>query len=286
MLEIFRGITPEGLAALLPSLRMGRPLEVSSMRKSPNPVELATRGWWVLPSNDEGAAQSCGPLADAIEQLVDRGLPAVAIYAFDDVWALGDTVRLAVSQSLGAPYVLVEDIWAFLVPRGEAGWPPHRGLSTLLDRNRPEYVNVWIALRDAELNRSCMHFLPLSADPSYPLDLTATSVPPESVEAAPVAAGTALVWNANTLHWGGRCDASAVGARVSCTFSLCREDAVGRMAVRPIEPNTLTPWERLDIIARQILIYGADQADVSCDVRAWAATTAAISQQMRPPRDP
>lgn len=280
MLEIFRKLTPDGLAALLPSLPMGQPLQMPPMREISDAVELTTRGWVVLRPRDDRAAPSSGLLADAIEQLVELGLPAVAIYAFDDVWAFGSAVRAAVSRTLDTPYALVEDVWAFLVRRGAEGWAPHRGLSTPLDRSRPEFLNVWIALRDAELNRSCMHFVPLSADPAYPSNLTIDDVPPDAIEASPIRAGGALVWNANTLHWGGRCDASAAGARVSCTFSLCREDAVDRMGMRVIDPTKLTPWERVDVIARQIVIYGGGQTDVSDDVRAWAVTTAAISQRI------
>jgi hypothetical protein len=288
MQEAFKHLRPDWLAHAVPGLHIGalaRPAGPPPASEPSFSSALASRGWAALPhlASDESARS----LATTIDRLIADGLPPVAAYGFDETWMLGLEVRDRVARALGHEYALVEDVWAFLVRPGASGWPPHRGVSAhVLDRQCPEYLNVWIALSDAPSDRSCMHFLPLDVDARYPAEL---EVEPEATAGgapAPVSAGTALVWNANTLHWGGPCARDAAGPRVSCTFSLCRRDAAALPALGPVhelDERSLTPWERIDIIARQIEIYGANEVDVSDAVRAWAKTTAALSRRMAPP---
>lgn len=214
-------------------------------------------------------------LVAAIHGAVAAGLPAVVVYAFDEPWALGEAVRSSISRAFERTYALVADVWAFRVAPATAGWPPHRGVAdATLERAVPEVLNVWVALTDAGVERSCMHAVLLHDDPAYPdqLDSVAISIP----RPFPVAAETALVWNANLLHWGGACAADAAGPRVSITFTLVRADALERFAWPPVEIGALHLAARLDLIASQIVTYGAGQTDVSPEILDWAYATCAL----------
>lgn len=224
----------------------------------------------------------CAALVRAVEALRARELPAPFVYAFDEVWSIGQTLQERISAVVGHDYRLVEDIWAWhIVPGSGRGWPAHRGIAyERFDRDAPEIINTWVALTDVTADRACMHAVPLDDDPGYPDALDELDAPLASVRALPVAAGDALFWNANVLHWGGRCSARAAGPRVSCSFTLCRADAAARFPdlklLRPLAELDLTA--RMDALARMVLVYGgADRGDVSDVVQEWAALTHALA---------
>lgn len=232
------------------------------------------------------ARPECAPLRAAVDAVVADGLPGVLVYLFDETWSLGEGVRDAMTTLLGAEYVLAADAWAWsLPPGGGRGWPAHRGISdVVLDRERPEMLNVWIALSDASLDRACMSFVALGDDPGYPSSLASIDVPAESAIPVPVAASTVLAWNANVLHWGGECRASAAGPRTSCSFTLVRRDAVARIGMTVLDARDLDVARRLDLVAAQIVTYGDGQADVNSDVLSWARAAAAFGQVARKDR--
>ena len=237
-------------------------------------VWLARDG--VAPLREAADAAVCAALVRGIEALRKRDLPAAFIYAFDEPWTIGERVRLRIAALVGSDYRLVEDVWAWHVPPGTGGWPPHRGIADVrLDREAPEVLNVWVALSEVTTDRACIHAVPLDEDPGYPDALERLDAPLASVRALPVNAGDALFWNANTLHWGGRCAPRAEGPRVSCSFTLCRADAVDRFAeLRLLPPlETFDHAARMDAVARMILLYGDGQPDVTNVVREWATLT-------------
>jgi hypothetical protein len=274
--------TSGDLRAICPDLELSE-----NARESGNGIG---RAWFVTEGANEslardglallagpGARETCASLVRAIDALHDRALPAVFVYAFDEPWALGEQARACVTARLARDYVLVEDVWAWRVARGRDGWPPHRGIEdVVLDRDAPEILNVWIALSDAAVDRACMHIVPLGDDPGYPARLRCVDARPEAVRAVPARAGDALFWNANVLHWGGRCEADAAGSRVSCSFTLCRKDALGRFPhLIPLDLTaTLDLRARTDLIAHMVVLYGsADRGEVSPVIREWATLT-------------
>ena len=234
---------------------------------------------------DAGVASGeiCQILLAAIEALHGRGLPATFVYAFDEPWNIGARLRDAISAMLGHEYTLVEDVWAWLVAPGSAGWPAHRGVShVLLDRDGPEVLNVWVALTDVTADRACMHAVPLADDPAYPGALETLDLPTSSTRAMPVRAGDALFWNANVLHWGGHCALDAAGPRASCSFTLCRTDSLDQFPeLRPLPAlSELDLAARMDVLARMVLLYGgADRGDVRGVVREWAGITHALASR-------
>jgi hypothetical protein len=226
----------------------------------------------------------CAALVRAIEALRARELPATFVYAFDETWAMGQTLEARISALVGHEYRLVEDVWAWhIAPGSGRGWPAHRGVShVVLDRDAPEVLNVWVALTDVATDRACMHAIPLDEDPGYPNALSGLDAALESVRAMPAAAGDALFWNANVLHWGGRCAARAIGPRVSCSFTLCRADAAARFPdLRPlVSLEELDLAARMNAVARMVLLYGATHPeDVRGVVREWASLTHALASR-------
>ena len=216
-------------------------------------------------------------LAGAITSLVEGGLPAVFVYLLDETWRLGDRLRARVSTMLGRPYVLAEDGWAWWLPPGSGrGWTAHRDDRRLLDRKAPERVNVWLALTDATAERACIHAVPLDDDPGYP-ENERRDAPLEAARALPVAAGTALAWNANLLHWGAACAARAPGPRIAVSFTMVRAGAEARLRIGTLSGDAPDPLGRVDMIAGLIDTY-RDKGlwDVTSEVAAWASATSAL----------
>jgi len=237
---------------------------------------LAEEGYGQLPGVE--TPERCAPIAQAIDRVLSAGLPAVFVYVADLLWALGERIRAEVSALLGRDYRLLADVWAWRIDRGQRGWPPHRGsASVVLDRHAPELLNVWVAISDVDADRSCIHVIPLPEDSGYPGHLERTTAPLESVRALPVAAGSALFWNANTLHWGGACASRARGSRYSCSFSLVREDAVDLLGSPTVRVDRLDPRARVDLVASQIVTYGEGKPDVAAEVLEWARATCALN---------
>jgi hypothetical protein len=264
------------LAKLAPALTISASVPVAT-GGAPSPeatMGLAAEGFASLTRTiPDGLAEALVLAAGALRA---RDLPASFLYAFDAPWTIGEQLRERIGTMLGGAYLLVEDVWAWHVPPGSGGWPPHRGIADVqLDRERPEILNVWIALSDVPVDRACMHVVPLDEDLGYPNTLAKLDAPLATVRALPASAGDALFWNANILHWGGRCAERASGARVSCSFSLCRADAIERFPALALVPPlaTLDLGARMDALARMIRLYGEDQPDVSAAVREWANLT-------------
>lgn len=268
ILEHVRALVPE----LSISAHIKRPVRWSAEDAS-QAGALAVNGYATLLN---GAPQPTA-LVHGIGRLVDDGLPAVFAYLFDDAWSLGESLRARLSEMLGRPYALAEDGWSWQVEPGQDGWSAHRDDSRLLDRTAPERVNVWVALTDAPVDRSCIHVVPLNDDEHYPNALSRSEAPAAQTRQLPVAAGTALAWNANLLHWGGRCAPEATGPRVAISYTLVRINAADQMQIPLLDLDKLSPERRLDTIAWFITKYDHKTLlDVSTDVHAWAKATCTL----------
>lgn len=260
------------IGSLRPEHSEGRPADRG---QEADRTWLPTEGLGVLRKVAE--RDTCAALARGVGSLVARDLPASFVYAFDEAWLIGDRIRERVATLFGHEYVLLEDLYAWQIPPGSSGWPPHRGISEMvLDRAAPEIVNVWVALGDVAADQACMHAVPLAEDPGYPHALGNLDAPASSVRALPVSAGDALFWNANVIHWSGRCAERAPAPRVSCSFTLCRSDGASRFpALIPLRPlDELDLAARMDAVARMLLLYGAaDRGNVRGVIREWATLT-------------
>jgi hypothetical protein len=276
--------SPDALLQIATELQIGQ--AEPRFGAVPAPAGDAAERRWLVRDGFAGAAAAApaevaAALVRGIRALRERGLPATFIYAFDEMWAVGELVRDRIAAITGRSYMLVEDAWAWEIPPGEGGWPPHRGIGHVrLDREAPEILDVWVALSDASAERACMHAVPLDDDPGYPDTLERVDAPLAAGRALPMRAGDALFWNANVLHWGGRCAPRAAGPRVSGSFTLCRSDAAGAFPeLVGLPALARLPFERrMDLVARMILLYGLHAPpDVSGVVREWAAITHGLS---------
>ncbi len=282
--DFFRKLSPAGLAELLPDLSLGQ---------AGRETHEAPPAWTELRGADRlggllGPAE-VSRLGEGIARLARAALPPVLLYAFDDPWRGGERLRGAVSERFGAPYEILDDVWAFRVAAGATGWAPHRGTSLRLDRQAPEILNAWIAVSDAPVERACMWLVPLDDDP-HAGDLEQISVEPALFRPCPLPAGDALVWNANTLHAGGTCAAGAA-PRLSLTFTLLRSDHAREGDPLLGDGRVVAPeddaWRRLELVARQLLVYGSrdgGQPDVSAELLMWARATISLGNQVRGPR--
>lgn len=282
--------SPHALAVAAPTLHVSAslPHQTAAVEPPPGGLEerrgLADRGFAAARGAIDGRTSLA--MALGVEALRERSLPASFVYAFDEPWMIGEQIRQQMSHRLGHDYRLVEDVWAWHVPPGQNGWPPHRGVYDVrLDRDAPEILNTWVALSEVPADRACIHIVPLEEDASYPRALERVDVPTSAGQALPADPGDVLFWNANVLHWGGRCSERATGPRISCSFTLCRGDAVGRFPriqiLRPLSELDLTA--RVDAIARMVTTYGKHQPDVSETVRQWASLTVALTSRVGSP---
>lgn len=260
--------------ALAPTLPIGDDAPVPA-RVAPVPP-WTSAGFVVVP--DVVPAALVAPMAAAIRGLVDAGLPPVFAYVFDPFWHVATRLTPLADAVLGA-HDLLADVWAWLVPCGEgnAGWPAHRGSYTLDGAGgRPAMLNAWIALSEATRANGCMHVVPLDRDPNYPArldDLSAT----EGAVALEVAPGTALVWDANALHWGGASSAEAREPRISFSYTFrARGQRPG-----PRLPSRLDFRSRLDVIASQILVYGDLDPTLPEAIAVWARGVAHMQRLAR-----
>jgi ectoine hydroxylase-related dioxygenase (phytanoyl-CoA dioxygenase family) len=204
--------------------------------------------------------------------LVASGVPPLFAYVYDAFWTPGARLLPLLAPTLEVPELL-DDVWAWLLPAtaGARGWAPHRGNSVLerRDDGRPLMLNVWIALTDTDADHACMHLVPKTKDPDYPHALRQSTGVAQGVP-VPLRAGSALLWDANVLHWGGTMSPDARRPRASFSYTVRAADAPPLV---PPQRTTASHEERLGTIARQILRYEPQAKELGALVRQWAAIT-------------
>jgi hypothetical protein len=212
-------------------------------------------------------------LARAITMLHSRELHPTFVYVYDEAWNVLDALRPHLSSLLGDNFDVLADFWAWYIdPRTDrGGWPIHRGwYEDVRDATgKPSLVNVWVALTDATERNACIHLVPLARDPHHPGDLHNLTSLEDHALVLPIAAGDALVWNANAAHWGGTCDPSFDQPRISMSFTV-RRCAPPAQDFRTIGPP-LAFRQRLDLIADQFEVYGGQELTADRPEMRWAA---------------
>ncbi|WP_256081936.1 phytanoyl-CoA dioxygenase family protein [Massilia sp. YIM B04103] len=216
-----------------------------------------------------------GRLAQAISGLVQRGIPPVFCMVYDAFWQMFAPLDPVLRQLLGERYQMMPtDIWAWHVPprEGASGWGPHRDLphpeATGAD-GRPRLVNIWLPLTDVGPHNACMYVLPQHLDPTLGADDAARELDLSdwhNIRALPAQAGTALGWNTQVLHWGGRSSALATQPRISVGIYFHNRDCdlhrlnpdTARNGFSSVDfwPGLQLPFEtRLQAIAGAIYMY-------------------------------
>jgi len=229
-------------------------------------------------------------LSEGVTALVAAGLPPLLVLAFDEAWWVQAAVHAHVRAALPGHAVALNDWAVFHVPPAgaeggaAAGWPPHRdrpstpGAASLNAAGAPRYVTCWLPLTPATPETSCLHFLPVGADPGFhapappppgacPLVAALRGEPAQHqrVVALPAAPGALLAFGSRTLHWGSAPPPPLPSAppkppRQALSFALAEEGfepPAWRCAAGGGAPRALA--ERVALAAAQALVY-ADQA--------------------------
>lgn len=214
-------------------------------------------------------------LARVVGNLVRQGMPPVFCLVYDEFWNMFAGLDPLLRALLGDGYgIMPTDIWAWHVApsEGASGWGPHRDLprpEAVRPDGSPRLLNVWLPLTDVGPDNACMYVLPAHLDPNFPEHVDGGEFGLsdwQNIRALPADAGSALGWNTQVLHWGGRCSARATAPRISVGIyfhgadcDLHRLDpAVARRGFDslPFGSGFALPFEaRLQAIAGAIYMY-------------------------------
>ena len=145
----------------------------------------------------------------AIDAVRAAGWPPVFAMVSDDFWHCGriDPIARVLRARLGPGYRQIPHYWVHIVRAvdGAAGWLPH------FDGLMNGRVSVWMALADATLENGCIYLVPPNLLPDSFRMRKPASVPMIDASKAmhatlpmPAAAGSALGWDFDVFHWGGR----------------------------------------------------------------------------------
>lgn len=220
------------------------------------PRRLVHRGYFQMP--DAVSAAAAATLAAGITTLRDSGWMPAFCFVYDEYWSLFWQVRQALALTLGEDYRMMPSMWAWYVETsdGDSGWRPHRdrGRETLRADLTPTAMTVWIPLTDATPDNGCMHLIPAHLDPEYE-DNASTKAKLHDIRSLPVPAGTALAWNHNVLHWGGRSSDYAPHPRISVSVEFQSGD-VPAWDPPVLDPHVLPSFEqRIAMICKGLLQY-------------------------------
>merc|ERR1712224_192438 len=192
------------------------------------------------------------------------------------------------------------DIVGFLVdPKTTKGFSPHRDRQPedWMPRGVPEsvpgtfksdgiakYITIWVALTDANVDNSCLHYIPRSCDPGYttgdaedadPLALCfSEKAAYQNIRAAPVGAGGCTFHTHRTIHWGNSGRPSYVGEpRIALSFGFsCPEFEPPYFSPKtlPFPPVSL----RAALASAQVLNYATLAAG---DAKGWVALAGSMA---------
>jgi hypothetical protein len=209
--------------------------------------------------SDEELGALAPKIADTIKRCVDRGLPAVFVWLYDEPWQCFGRLRPVIGNFLGPDYKMLPDFWAWHVDpkRAEAGWAPHvdrTRQSPLAADGTPLSLTCWIPLSEANPLNSCIYVVPAYLDPFYNRPSARSAPPrPETIRALPAKAGDYLIWNQAVLHWGSGSSEFADAARMSMAIEFQRGD------IDPFNVPLLDAIPdftgRLNLLGKQILQY-------------------------------
>ena len=222
-------------------------------------------------------ATALAPLNAIVDAVVAADWPPVFAFVFDALWSTvrGAAVRAVLDRTLGAATRQVPHVWVHVVPAvaGARGWAPHKdgGLAA----RSPSRLSIWIALTEASIDNGCMHVLPRShpaarvLDGNWHADTISVAQAVELLSGAralPAAAGSALVWDFDLVHWSGTRIGGGV-ARRSLSFEFIGAGAEPAADERPLiacgADDPLPSFaSRLRFIADGILQYSKHDASV------------------------
>ena len=236
-------------------------------------LRVVTEGYFQAPPIL--STEKSNRLSQVITSLVDRNIPPVFAFVYDEFWSIFGGANHILVALLGQGYrIATSDIWIWHVAKGPnaSGWGPHRDLGTLetvRGDGRPTNLTLWVPLTDTTPLNGCMYALPTNLDPHVPnslMDLSLTSEMLQGVRALPAEAGSVLGWNTHILHWGGRSSPWAKEPRISVAIYFQSDDfiPISEATIRALATKMALPFDarlelsfkdRLRAIAGAILQY-------------------------------
>lgn len=206
---------------------------------------------WSLPTQE---------MADVIRRLDAQGIPLPFAFVYDEFWLLFWRMHRLLEGLLGPAYLRLPDFWAWLVnpQRHDSGWRPHRDRSqaALFDDGSPRAFTLWLPLTDATPDTSCMYVVPAQRDATYGKGRIEGWQPAlADIRALPAAAGSALGWTQELLHWGSSAHPRETRVRISVAMEF--QSAQTPPFNQPLMPAGQLPSfaMRLQLIGKQILQY-------------------------------
>ena len=124
-------------------------------------------------------------LAVAALRLRAAGIPPSFIIVYDETWALGADAARVMGPVSGGNLPTLDTLCFIVDPADACGFSPHRdrvpddwkarhaeeAFSTVASTFRADgearYSTIWVALRDATVDNSCLYFIPKFADPGF-----------------------------------------------------------------------------------------------------------------------
>lgn len=212
----------------------------------------------------------------AMQQLEDAGLPPTFVFMYDVAWEAVRDVWQHVQKIIG-PCWLEPSIAAFKLnydksSKGERYvgnnfGVPHRDYnhSDSLDASgKPKVLSIWVPTNEVTPDNGCMYLVPREQDAQwaseeYSSTRTTPQFKPEAVKMmAPFPAGTMMGWTGNTIHWGSKCEGSAVDPRKSIALVFRRTDTTPDKEAPPLtfeECADLSVLRRLQICNKALLHF-------------------------------
>jgi hypothetical protein len=216
-------------------------------------------------------------LNGAIDSVTAAGWPAIFVWVFDEFWSTArmPAIRRLLDGTLGSDARQVPHVWVHIVPAvdGARGWGPHKDGG--LARRSHSHLSVWIALTEASIDNGCIYVLPRSAESAdlVDRDWSTGQIPITdavrllgAVRALPAAAGAALAWDFDLLHWSG-VGRGGGGPRRSLSLEFIARDAAPFPDEHPLlacgAGAPLPDFDqRLACIAQGIIQYGKHEPGV------------------------
>ena len=219
-------------------------------------------------------------IGKTMDNLVAAGWPPVFIFMYDEPWKV--CARLF---DLMAPLLADEELalehsmyaWALQRPEGSlesAGkekvgtvgfGTPHRDITYSNCHGSdggPDILSLWIPVVDVDPHNGCMFVIPRESDPQFDKDVAKKDQDPFShrfpyeavTPLAPAAAGSALIWHPNLIHWGSACKTTSVlPPRKSIAMAFRVRDAR-----RPSTEKEISRYGRAPMTRDEMLNGGPD----------------------------
>jgi len=218
----WRTLHPDLAISDRPLAHAASPLPALAAAVSRLTADTAREGYFHAPPLI--ATAQAARLAQVVDSLVQRGIPPVFCLVYDAFWQMFAGLDPLLRSLLGEEVrMMPTDIWAWHVGRqdGATGWGPHRDLpraDAVRANGLPRLLNVWVPLTDVSPDHACMYVLPAHLDPNFPQHIDGGDFSLrdwQNIRALPTRAGSALGWNTQVLHWGGRSSGRADVPRIS-----------------------------------------------------------------------